>query len=61
MKSNLFYAARVITLLALLAGALSLTGCAGLSVSWKVVATYNTPHEAPGPSVAIETPAETKK
>lgn len=40
MKSNLFYAARVIALLAILAGALSLTGCANLKFQWS--ASYQT-------------------
>lgn len=55
MNSNLFYLARVGVLFAILAGlTFGLTGCAGLAVSWKVVATYNTPHETPGPSVPAE-------
>lgn len=57
MKLDLIYCTRVGALLALFIGVLSLTGCAGLNVSWKIVATYQTPHEAPGPSV----PAEPKK
>lgn len=37
--------------------AVMLTGCAGLNVSWSMVATYNTPHATPGAPV----PAEERK
>lgn len=62
MKIDLFYCARVAALSAVLVGmVVGLTGCAGFNASWKVVLTYNTPHETPGPSVPSEKPAEAAK
>lgn len=58
MKFDLLYCARVGVLAAVLLGLVAgLSGCAGLNVSWSVVATYNTPHATPGAPV----PAEEKK
>lgn len=44
----------LINLAVLGAFAASATGCAGLNVSWSVVATYNTPHATPGEPVAAK-------
>lgn len=45
--------------LGMLGVALALSGCAGLNVSWEVVATYNTPHATPGQPVPAPAPVPT--
>lgn len=61
MKLDLIYCARVGVLAAVLLWLVAgLTGCAGLNVSWSVVATYNTPHDTPGRPVPAKQPDEVK-